>query len=197
MSQLFAAAASDSDSPRFAPSATPVRSIAPPAGDAGEPPALHWMAVAGLGAVTLGAFTAAWGLHQLNWIRRMDGDGRPLMLGAAGLAVQLAVIATAMAGPELGNSDSLFSALNAMRVLMLAAIAAQLASFWMARAALMRRVDTAHRLTTAARLGAERRDVYGLAAPLRLSAVLTLVVPVPYLQYHLSQIASARRDSAL
>ncbi|MCL4783696.1 MAG: DUF4339 domain-containing protein [Bryobacterales bacterium] len=152
------------------------------------PPNLHWGLVLLLTLVSCGFFGAIWMLMQGWWLKQLRPGNRSIWLLSASFGVGYAgtLLISAVSpflDPAFQKSElSAIPALILGGILLLVAIAA-LALYFIAELAMRR--EMLDYFNTVENIG------------LRLNPVLTLLVGMYYLQYHMSRIAEWKKTGAL
>jgi len=137
-----------------------------------RPPDLHWLWVLALSAFSGGGFVLLWGIVQGCWAKGAGGSARALAAYLTSTAIMVFVAGMITALPFL-ETRGLHDAL--VRI-MLALLAVGMAAYWIGAFA------TATAVETYAKTG-QFRD-------LRLNRLWVFLVPLPYLQFHLSRLAA-------
>ncbi len=138
-----------------------------------SPPSLHWALVLLLSMVSGGIFAYVWVFIQANWVKKLNGSGRPTLLFVlwlAGAIVGYALLLSAMAAGDAGAGLAMLGSL----LIVGSAVIFYVAIFQLRRTLI---------------------DFYQSAPPvgLRISALWTFLFSILCLQNALSSVAVYRQ----
>jgi len=152
--------------------------VAPMAVGGPVPPAMHWVAVWLIGAVTMGIFILVWIFKQANFVQSIDPRSKAKTLYIAGILLEVVYVVLVVAGTALQNSlTPILIGLGGLLALV-AVVCIILAHFKM-RSSLVGYYNSVENIG------------------LRLSGVMTFFFNILYFQHHFTRIADWKRTGML